>query len=38
VLRDHVEHCVALALGTGDEELRGRTVRELLDVMGHREG
>jgi hypothetical protein len=38
VLRDHVEHCVALALTTGDEELRGRTVRELLDVMGHREG
>lgn len=38
VLRDHVEHCVALAFSAGDQDLRERTVRELLDVMGHREG
>ena len=38
VLRDQVEHCVALALSTGDQELRDRTVRELLGVMGNREG
>ncbi len=38
VLRDHVEHCVALAMATGDNGLRRQTVQELVDALRHREG
>ena len=38
VLRDHVEHCVARAMATGDDGLRRQTVQELVDALRHREG
>ena len=38
VLRDHVEHCVARAMATGDLELRRQTLQELIDALRHREG
>ena len=34
VLRDHVEHCVARAIRSGDAAEQKRKVDELLDVVG----
>ena len=34
VLRDHVSHCVAHAISSGDKRDQRRKVAELLDVMG----
>jgi DNA-binding FrmR family transcriptional regulator len=34
VLRDHVEHCVAQAIRSGDPAEQRRKVDELLDVLG----
>ncbi len=34
VLRDHVEHCVAQALRSGDRGAQKEKVDELLDVLG----
>ncbi|HXK10142.1 MAG TPA: metal-sensitive transcriptional regulator [Vicinamibacteria bacterium] len=34
VLRDHVEHCVAQALRSGDRAAQKTKVDELLDVLG----
>jgi DNA-binding FrmR family transcriptional regulator len=34
VLREHVEHCVAEAIRSGDRAAQGRKVEELLDVLG----
>jgi CsoR family transcriptional regulator, copper-sensing transcriptional repressor len=34
VLRDHVEHCVAEAIRSGDRGEQSRKVDELLDVVG----
>ncbi len=34
VLRDHVAHCVANALDSGDEAERTQKISELMDVFG----
>ncbi len=34
VLRDHVEHCVAQAIRSGDAAEQERKVDELLEVLG----
>jgi DNA-binding FrmR family transcriptional regulator len=34
VLRDHVEHCVAQAIRSGDPAEQRKRVDELLDVLG----
>jgi len=34
VLRDHVEHCVAQAIRSGDRAAQKTKVDELLDVLG----
>ncbi|HEX9190225.1 MAG TPA: metal-sensing transcriptional repressor, partial [Vicinamibacteria bacterium] len=34
VLREHVEHCVAQALRSGDADDRKKKVDELLEVVG----
>jgi DNA-binding FrmR family transcriptional regulator len=34
VLRDHVEHCVAQAIRTGDHAEQQAKVEELVDVLG----
>lgn len=34
VLRDHVAHCVAHAIDSGDNAERRRKVAELMDVIG----
>jgi len=33
ILQDHVEHCVADAVASGDEEERARKIDELLGVI-----
>jgi DNA-binding FrmR family transcriptional regulator len=35
VLKDHVNHCVANAITSGDKEDQRRKVAELMDVIGH---
>ena len=34
ILREHIEHCVAGALGGADEREKRRKVDELIDVVG----
>jgi DNA-binding FrmR family transcriptional regulator len=34
ILRDHVSHCVAHAISSGDKADQRRKVAELMDVMG----
>ncbi len=34
ILRDHVAHCVAHAIASGDKADQRRKVAELMDVMG----
>ncbi len=34
ILRDHVAHCVAHAISSGDKADQRRKVAELMDVMG----
>jgi DNA-binding FrmR family transcriptional regulator len=34
ILRDHVAHCVAHAISSGDKTDQRRKVAELMDVMG----
>ena len=34
ILRDHVAHCVANAISSGDKTDQRRKVAELMDVMG----
>jgi CsoR family transcriptional regulator, copper-sensing transcriptional repressor len=34
ILRDHVAHCVAHAIASGDKSDQRRKVAELMDVMG----
>jgi len=34
ILRDHVSHCVAHAIASGDKADQRRKVAELMDVMG----
>ena len=34
ILRDHVTHCVAHAIASGDKADQRRKVAELMDVMG----
>ena len=34
ILRDHVAHCVAHAIASGDKTDQRRKVKELMDVMG----
>ena len=34
ILRDHVAHCVAHAIASGDKADQRRKVTELMDVMG----
>jgi CsoR family transcriptional regulator, copper-sensing transcriptional repressor len=34
ILRDHVAHCVARAISSGDKADQRRKVAELMDVMG----
>jgi len=34
ILRDHVAHCVAHAIASGDKTDQRRKVAELMDVMG----
>jgi CsoR family transcriptional regulator, copper-sensing transcriptional repressor len=34
ILRDHVAHCVAHAIASGDKKDQRRKVAELMDVMG----
>lgn len=34
ILRDHVAHCVAHAISSGDKRDQRRKVAELMDVMG----
>ena len=36
ILRDHVAHCVAHAIASGDKADQRRKVAELMDVMGAR--
>lgn len=37
VLRDHVNHCVAGAIRSGDAEVQRQTVAELMDVLARAE-
>jgi DNA-binding FrmR family transcriptional regulator len=34
ILRDHVAHCVAHAIESGDKDDQRRKIAELMDVMG----
>jgi CsoR family transcriptional regulator, copper-sensing transcriptional repressor len=34
MLRDHVGHCIAHAIASGDREEQSRKVAELMDVLG----
>ena len=34
ILRDHVGHCVAAAIESGDGPLQRRKIAELMDVLG----
>lgn len=38
LLRDHVEHCVTDAIGTGDTAARQQSVDELMDIFGRFSG
>jgi DNA-binding FrmR family transcriptional regulator len=38
VLRDHVEHCVAQAIRSGDQDEQQAKVDELVDVLGRFSG
>lgn len=36
ILRDHLGHCVARAMGSGSKDERQRTIDELITVLGSR--
>jgi DNA-binding FrmR family transcriptional regulator len=34
ILRDHVSHCVAHAIASGDKKEQGKKIAEIMDVIG----